>query len=282
MSVLEIFSESRWFKAGFVGLLLGASIAFGSCSYEDIDSGLNLLGLTDSPVTPLDVSLLVDPSDGAGGTQAHLAETLERILPELGERPGSSISVWALGATVGQTKLIGVQTVPAVRRNTRAARRLANQQFVETANRFFHKAGEPFLSGDSRGRRTSPLIESVSKIALSNSSRPNRSFLVLLTDGRQVSKMDWECGPLPSSEELVSAIHEQGLLTPGSLSGVRVLLTYMDFDEIPRGRCQLTIARDAAIRELWQSVLTAADAASVEFLAGPISVNWLTENEVAP
>ena len=234
------------------------------------------LGLSDEPLKPVTLDLLTDFSEGSSGSLGNVDSTLDRVLPFVAERPGSQVRLWILGSTVGETTLIASREVEGSKKHSPKARRAYVESFSRTTRELFLTAAEAAL----RFRQNrSPLLESLTKIGFAGSPGGAQRVIILITDSREFSNWaDFECDNPPETESFLEKLHNESVLSPGSLDGAQIYFSFTTMGEIAKGRCRLTMARSAAIRSLWKSVLTAAGASHVEFSTSTVS-NLVKEDQ---
>lgn len=251
-----------------VALVLGVG---GCTSGDDGPSWRSLCrnaGLCDTPPPSSElVDVLCDDSVGSTCTPEHLSATLTAVLGRVGTRPGSRVRLWMLGASVDATELIAEITVPAPTGKTPKARVTEAAHWQAHALEVFLASTNPAIT-QTRAPKSSPIAEAIAKIALADSRGLGRE-LVLVTDGRETSLSDFECGTLPTDDHWRARLKARRLLAPGTLAGTSVTFSYLTLP--PIRRCRLQVQREIRTRELWTQALTAAGARSVRMLSGPLS-----------
>ncbi|MBI4446915.1 MAG: hypothetical protein HY645_13540 [Acidobacteria bacterium] len=258
-------------------LLILSSVLMSACGYDGLAPALKSIGLSKDVPGPIQVDIVLDPSDGSpGANEASLKSALNVVLPIAGERFGSDVRLWAMAASAGETRILEELRSERPKRLTTAARRAQVERFISLAEAAFLKSTAPLLSDPHRDRSRSPILESIAKVAAYSAVPENvRRFLIVISDLREVSELggDWECNRLPQPEQFLKRLHSAQILTPGSLSEAHVILTYASgvFDEVPRQRCPFVFGHGVQIRRLWEAVLKAAGRQSVRFKGGAIT-----------
>jgi len=256
----------------FFSVLLGASLLLSGCdSHSAVGSSLRtLFGDAPSP-SAVTITLLCDPSAGSPCEPAELTANIDVALAVAASRPGSSVAVWVMGATLAGTRELGRVTSPeASPRGDRAWRASQRAWIVTSRTSLLHVSGAIFADRP----RSSPIAEAVS--VLSFARRGPNPTIVLVSDGLQVSAetFDFECRRLPEPARFVSRLRQLSLLVPGSLSGTRVIFANDRVTAIDR--CPLTMSRLRAVRDLWSAavqqaggrVMFSTDAVTTEDLGG--------------
>lgn len=246
------------------------------CGARDGDGAalLQALGVVEAPTPPaIVVDVLCDASTGSTCTQTILESTLDIVLSAIATRPGSTLRVWAQGRSVDETALLG--TVTSAGSPYAGKRALASQQrWVRESKTTLVAAALPALQ---RTTRRSPIAEGISRLALAGTPHGGQRFILVVTDGREVSSFgDFECGALPREERFVRRLHAQGVLAPRSVAGAVVVFSHVTLGPVDGGRCPVTLARVSAINALWTTALTTAGAAHVRVETGPPTATLFT------
>ncbi len=214
------------------------------------------------PATLTDV--LCDAGAGSTCTAQTLAVTLNHVLIEAASRPGSIVRLWSMGSNVGETVIIGNAVSPMNRKRGKASRKRIQDHFVSGSTSALLKAIHPYLVIGCR--RRSPIAESIARIIWAAPRTSTKRVIIVISDAREVSTFgDFECGVLPAPNAFVEKLHADQVLAPGSLSGIDVEFVYVSLGAVDGGRCQPTLARDAAVRSLWKAAVTSAGAASFHY-----------------
>lgn len=254
------------------GMVMLGMIPFASCdgNVGEFPQILATLGLTDPPTPdPEFFQVLVDPSPGSSGNKSNLELVLEVILQRVGERPGSELRLWMMAEQVEDTVLWATTRVsdPPGRGGpqAQAAYRL---RWAENEQELLLHQSDSFFP---RWRyRSSPIVESVSKIALAFVPGGRTHRLILLSDGRPVSPLvgDLECRPPTDLEAVAERIRQHGLLVPGSLAGVEVRFSFYGMGPVEQRRCRVSIEHERLLRNFWEKILKDAGATKVLFEVG--------------
>jgi hypothetical protein len=237
------------------------------------------LGLID-PATPRPVllDLYCDASEGSPCTASTLRETLDLALPFIARRPGSSLRLWAQGESLEETLVVGAAQSPAAHLGRARAQEAQRYQFVETARSALFSAMRPVF--ERRPRRRSPIVEGLTRVALAKPTEGEERFLVVISDGREVSALgDFECGSLPSREVFLARLAKRELLGAGTLRDTRVFFAYLGPTPVAGGRCPVTIERTLRIEALWRAALEHAGARRVLVSTGPPALEESAETE---
>jgi hypothetical protein len=218
------------------------------------------------PPRPARVAILLDTSHGSSCTIRGFQQTLNVVLDEVADRPGSVVEVWQLGRDVATTQLLGSRSVTSGGTST-GAKRAARAHFLAGATEYLTKTVATAFTSPPRNR--SPIAEGIARVALNGRSSEMACIIVVLSDAREFSAFaDFECVALPDEAAFVQALQEAGVLTPGSLAGDAVLFVDVALGPVPDRACPVTIERARKIESLWTAALTAAGARVVEFHYG--------------
>jgi hypothetical protein len=242
----------RW-----ISLLLAALVLTGCNSPVGI-----MLGFGHTPVKPaVTIDILCDFDAGGTCTADNLRETLDRVLPALTNRPGSSLRLWAMGNELGDTMLLATASVPPPARR-KNLQRGAWTRFATTTRSLFLNAYAAL--SDTRHRHKSPIAESLTRVAWA-ADGPSERYCLVLTDAREYSDIggDLECGVLPAATTFTRQLQRHHVLAPQSLRGVSVALCFVTIGSIDGRRCDSTLERADKVRELWITTLRAAGATRV-------------------
>jgi hypothetical protein len=262
----------RWLSAFLTVVLM----AIAGCGARDGDGAalLQALGVVEAPAPPpIVVDVLCDASTGSTCTRTVLESTLDVVLSAVATRPGSTLRVWAQGRSVDETALIG--TVTSAGSPHAGKRALASQQrWMRESKTTLVAAALPAFQ---RTTRRSPIAEGISRLALAGTPHGGQRFILVVTDGREVSSFgDFECGALPREERFVRRLHAQGVLAPRSIPGAVVVLSHVTLGPVDGRRCPVTLARVTAINALWMTALTTAGAAQVRIENGAPAATLFT------
>ncbi len=220
---------------------------------------------------PVTVDLICDHSAGSTCNRESLTTNVDVVLTHIGDHPGSLVRLWSQGRTVDDTVLVGTREVPPLKNGSRKARHGAAIRFVQEARPFLLKASEPMF-GDA-AFHTSPIAETISRVALSSSRPGQNRVIVIITDGREFSPTlgDFECKVIPDKTVFRHQLDKHRLLMANTLANTHVVFANVTIGPIENGRCAATLERAATIQDLWQSSLAEASAASVTFTTGDIT-----------
>ncbi len=209
---------------------------------------------------------LCDTSPRAGCSEPVLDQLIPALARTASRAPGSTLTVGALGSTVGETREVASLSAPPLPPRPRD-REAALARFVDTTRQTLCPPMRPVLAGVRP--RQSPIVESIAKVALARN--PNLTLsLVVVSDAREDSRFGaFACGPLPSPTAWTALLQRRGVLPPGSLSGVSVHFVLAHAGPQGTRRCAPSIGRERAIRTLWAHALTRAGAAAVTFASSP-------------
>lgn len=214
-----------------------------------VDPALVYLGLKNAPApSPVEIDVLCDYG-GAPCTPEHLRAVAEAAFGQTASRPGSTVRLWWLGNTVGETALIASATVPASRGESLRARETHRAQVIAAGVASFERASTPLFSDFSR--RRSPLLESLGKVSLASAGRSREIWLI--TDLLEESLYRFECGALPDEDSFRATLSH--ILPPDSLRGVTVYAIYAAPNVIDRDRCPVYVERFRAIAALFEAAI---------------------------
>jgi hypothetical protein len=225
------------------------------------------LGATDkAEPPPVTEDYLCDASSGSSCNAETLHEVLDTALRDAAGRPGSIVRVWLQGRKVESTRLIAEVRSTKPRGTGRRARVEHEAKWIETSLASLTTLADAAIR---KPVRRSPIAESIAVVAMAPAAPKSAREIVVVTDGMEVSEFgEFECGPLPKPERFARLLARRDVLPPGSLTGIRVHFVNAGLRPIDRGRCEVSLARAAEIRTLWQTALRAAGAASVEIREG--------------
>ncbi len=227
------------------------------------------------------VTVLLDGSLGAPGARETLDTVVTQVLRALVDLPQSRIDVAVLGANVEDTRIAATYVVPMPRKRGGRAASVARARALDGGRAALLNALVE-THATSRPSR-SPLLEAVGKLALVAPHERRPWTIILVSDLLEMSDLGrWECGELPDTAALRRTLQQRSVLTPGMLSGARVLVAYHDVRPIDGRRCHQGVGRALRVRELWGSVLSAAGAADVRFYSGPAPADAINTDAVEP
>ena len=268
---------ARWRRLPFgcAGALSAALLLslMGGCKQLELPPGMVAacqdLQLCERPSPPpVLTDIGCDVTQGAPCSKETLSETVNRVAAYSAERPGSRMRLWMLSGTVGATRMVAEQLMPPLSAKGPKSRTESINRLVAATRELFLTAGQPAFAAPPP--RQSPLVESLAKIGLADSYGLARR-VVLITDARQVSSdsADFECSKrLPSEAEWVQLLAKRRLLPLGSLARFAITISYLT--GAPAERCTVSVARELALRALWEAALKHAGVQRVTFLSGPV------------
>lgn len=248
-----------------LGLLFLALSACGPRAFET-------LGLADpAPLPALAITLYCDASGGSSCTERNLASTLDQVLPDAAARPGTTVRLFMQGEDLGTTRSVESFDVPAPKSPAPRAVRFHRARVASEAKERLLRA---YRESRPKGPvRRSPIAEGLGKAALSGEGDPRPRLLVVLTDGREVSRFgDFECGEITPEDAFVRNLAEARVLAPGSLRGARVFFAFFAPVPVEGGRCAVTLLRMTELQSLWRRACREAGAEEVRFTDGPPQV----------
>lgn len=266
-------------------LIILAIVPFVACDGTPrwLENGLTSVGLVDAPLPPAEhIDILVDPTPGSTGNRTSLEVTLEVVLQRVATRPGSSLRVWIVtGEGLEDTILVGsTESLTSSSSGGARARMARAHRWIAENKRLLLSVADPYLQDNSA--RHSPLLEGMTKVALASSHRELKRRIVLVSDGRPVSKItgDWECALATGDvSEIIEQFQAAGVLPSGSLRNTHVTLSFYTMGAIEGRRCEATLGREQARRRLWDVFLREAGATSVTFEIGPPTFAEVTEGD---
>jgi hypothetical protein len=265
-------------KAGRIALLFALAIPGCHDAHAPamLTAGCRSLGLCESPrPAGTTIDLAFDTSLGSSCTPETAHASLSQVLRVLADRPDGVVRVWTQGSELSDTALLAtVENTAPVRSGTRALR-AHRERFLREAEARLDREVAPLFQ--TPRRRRSPIVETLSRIAMTPSPRGMKRVIVLVTDGREVSGFgDFECDLVPTPRRFLPLLRRRGTLAPGSLANTSVVFTYVTLGPVVGRTCPVTIARATAIENLWRVALTEAGAESVRFERGLVPTDALT------
>lgn len=258
----------RTLRFAFVaGTLVQTCVATG-CKNTDASAlhrTLTSLGATDTPTRPPRViRAFCDESETSSCEHGVITQLISGVVHEAYRSPGSRVEVYLMGATVAETRLIGSVTIPPREERGERAARAAEERFLASVR---PQLCAPLSAALASPRpRQSPIAESLDKISLG----PTHGMpveVIAVTDLREVSDLgDFECGRrLPTPPEFLARLRRHGLLASGTYANTRVHVVAGDRGPVPRRTCPVTMGRERAVMQLWQTALSAAGAREITF-----------------
>lgn len=250
-------------------LRLGAAFAVGGCRElsQDGATACVALGACDvPPPRPEALDLLIDRSTGAPDLPTRRAQSVQVAVQFIAQRPGSLLRVWVLGEDLASTSMIREVSSPPWPRSPRLRAQHIERFVRETAA----ELGDALArSASAPPPHRSPIAEGVTKIAVLTDGRGLPRRLVVVTDGRQVSRVgDFECARrLPTSSQFSAALDREQLLAADSLTGMRVEFAFVEGAPIVGRRCVVNAERELRVRALWVDALQGAGASEVRIVS---------------
>ena len=232
----------------------------------------------DAPIPdPVLVDLVCDRTPGSTCNNQSLEQNLNQILSFIAKRPQSELRVWVLGTKVSDTVMVRSYTSTSPAKTGSKALSSHEKNFLVTTKADIISNISNTVK--SSGKTRSPLIEGLSKVTMSGNSGGFPRIVILVSDGREFSKIsDFECAKkLPSEKELLEKLGKKNLLKPDSLKGSQVFFSFINSSAIQgRKKCpDVTIYREQKIQDLWRGALTRAGATQVTFETGAVKLNNL-------
>lgn len=263
-----------------MALLLGLALATSSCRDAHapvmLAASCRSLGLCESPrPAGTTIDLAFDTSLGSSCTPETAHASIAQVLRVIADRPDGIARVWTQGSELSDTALLAtVENTAPVRSGTRALRS-HRERFLRDSEARIDREVAPLFQVPRR--RRSPIVETLSRIAMTPSPGGMKRVIVLVTDGREVSGFgDFECDLVPTPRRFLPLLRRRGALTPGSLANTSVVFSYVTLGPVVGRVCPVTIARATAIENLWRAALTGAGAESVRFERGLVPAEALT------
>lgn len=208
------------------------------------------------PPTPISIVIACDNSLGSTCGQVELAANIEAGLQVAVARSRSSVAVWQFGADVTAMRELGRVESPEASSRGDRARAAQARQWVESSRADLLRATRVIFDGQPL--RSSPIAEGISAIALSR--RGPDQVLVLIGDALQSTRdtFEFECRNLPDTAAFLARLKALSLLTPGSLTGTRVIFANARIAPVGENRCAMSVSRVSSVRSLWSAAITNA------------------------
>jgi hypothetical protein len=214
--------------------------------------------LMSDPPTPPAVSIVIACDNSLGSTcgQVELAANIEAALQVAVARPRSSVAIWSFGADVASTRELAHVEVPEASTRGDRARAAQQRQWVESSRADLLRATQVIFG--TPALRSSPIAEGLSAIALSR--REPNVLIVVISDALQCTRdtFDFECKRLPTTAAFLARLKSLSLLTPGSLTGTRVVFANARIAPVGENRCAMSVSRVSSVRSLWSAAITNA------------------------
>jgi hypothetical protein len=258
---LDIFSASR-----AASWLLAALSLIATTGCQAPAAACETVGLCDEPLKPpVCVDIICDRSQGSSCSPKNLEATLGTVLEHIADRGGSHVRLFSLGSTVEKTAMLVDHALPTAKPGSAKNRKAQVARAAAAAREVVLSAAAP--SFDNPPARRSPIAESIAKVALSDALLLPRRMIVI-TDGREVSAMDFECNALPNDAQFGMFLKRLNVLQSGQLAGIDIQFAYVAVQP-GHGRCPVTVDRELRIKGLWTAALKAGGAAHVRISSGP-------------
>jgi hypothetical protein len=237
-------------------VVLACSLLFACDGRESVGSWAKGLMSDPPPPTPIAIVIALDVSRGSTCGQVELASNIESALQVAASRPRSSVAIWLFGADVATTRELARVISPEASTRGDRARAAQQRQWVESSRADLLRATR--IVFDAEPLRSSPIAAGITAILLSR-REPNQ-VLVAVGDALESTRetFDFECKHLPSTTEFLARLKSLALLTPGSLTGTRVIFANARIVPVGENRCAMSVSRVAAVRSLWSAAITNA------------------------
>jgi hypothetical protein len=221
----------------------------------------------------LAVSILCDPRSSC--TSVTLGQAYDAALPSVAEIPNSTTDLWLLGNGPVSTTIVASASSPAPGRRGRKADERGRAAFIAESKTSALAAFQQHAAEYADTRQT-PVAEAITRIALHGKGIRARHVVVSISSLRQrFGSIDLTAGPLPDEGAFLSALHRSGVLTPGSLRGVSLALSFFDLAPASSGRRPTSLQRHQATEQLVGKALLVAGADAVRVSSGPIDIKAL-------
>jgi hypothetical protein len=221
---------------------------FAACSPSSREEWLHWSGLRRAPAPPaLVLDVIVDASADAPGSPATLRDTINALAPTLFAR-GALLRVWGVGESAARSPCyITVPITPVEDASTAS---------VEVRTRVL-RALQPYFASPSP--RRSPLVDVIATVAL-ETSPPGDRVIVLVSDLAEMSSHGRFEVTVPEPDAFVATLQRDGVILPGSLTGMRVICAYSHLGPHTSSAHDLL-----ALRAVFRAALLAAGAERVVF-----------------
>jgi hypothetical protein len=230
----------------------------GSSTSGTLSSLCVSVGFCDAPPPPLPperIDVLCDHSVGSTCSREALATVVDLALAHLAPRPRSTLAITSLGKTLVETNVVADVT-------TGGAEAPLPPAWAPTTAAKLALAAAPMFESTPRN---TPLAEGLTKVGLAGAGAAER-YLVVISDLRERSLVDFECGVLPDDEKFQAIVQRAGALAPGSFAGVNVIFAFASMPAMDR--CAVSLEREQQIRQRWHNAIKNAGAKSVVFTMG--------------
>jgi len=230
----------RWIAVGTLFVL--------ACSPSSREEWLRWSGLRRAPASPaLVVDVIVDASADATGSPATLRDTIDALTPTLFAR-GGLLRVWGVGESAATSSCYITLPITPVED--------ASSAQVELRTRVL-RALQPYFASPSP--RRSPLVDVIATVAL-ETSPPGDRVIVLVSDLAEMSTHGRFEVSVPEPDVFVATMQRDGVLLPGSLTGIRMVCAYSHLGAHTPSPHDLL-----ALRAVFRAALLAAGAERVVF-----------------
>src|ERR1043165_7137985 len=185
-----------------------------ACSPSSREDWLHWSGLRRTPAPPaLIVDLIVDASADAPGSPATSRDTIDAFAPTLFAR-GGLLRVWGVGERAATSPCYITIPVTPVEGASSASLELRTRVL---------RALQPYFARPSP--RRSPLVDVIATVAL-ETSPPGDRAIVIISDLAEMSTHGRFEVTVPEPDTFVATLQRDGVLVPGSLTGIRVVCAY--------------------------------------------------------
>ena len=203
-----------------------------------------------------------------------LGATVDDALRFLASHPaGSQVRVWMMGTRVTDVTQIAASNVSVEQTTGDRAKAASAFRFVEREKPRLLAAAQLAMAG--RVPKKSPIAETLTVVAWAE-VRTDRRIILCLTDGREESEIggDFACDRLPDDDTWLRNLAAHRLLAPKSLEDVTVHFAFMAVTAVQGRACDVSIARETAIRGLWRASVERAGGTAT-FTTGPANLTEL-------
>jgi len=247
------------------------------CDVESVEAACIESALCDAPPPPPEqFDVVCDATPGSSCAEQTMQRTLDIVLSRAAEHPGSTVGLWCLGSTFSETNLVETQVSRAPQTQGTKARQRERGRWINEATNVLMKATQA-CTKERATRYQSPLAEALTKVGLAHTSSSERWWLVVVTDGREMSSYArFECKhKFPSDKQWQARLDKGQVLAPGSLMGAHVAFAFVTNGPTAKGRMCNAVdhspKRAQLVRERWQTALVRAGATVLPFrIDGPV------------
>lgn len=219
------------------------------------------MGVSD-PVAapPLVTDILADASLESPLTPERLEVVCWQEVARVADRPGSSVTVWALQRNGFKTVPLASVRVPACTPASLQAKKAERAAFIEQSVRQLHDAAATIFQQSPLPR--SELVAGLGRICLARSGTTAERRLVAATDGMEASDLgNFESCSLPRPQEVLVTVQHAGTLPDAAFRNTRIIFAYMDAGS---AGCQSPRTAQER-RRIWEALARAGNAISITF-----------------